>query len=386
MNFPDADLHLLDVDEFLQKRDYQYRVDMLHISPPCQVWSPAHTIPGSKDEENIAVLFSCTHLVEKIRPRVFTLEQTFGILHSRFEPYFNALVHGFTEHSYSLRWKIVHLATWGLPQVRKRLIMIGACPGERLPPFPDATHSNDPADGLKPFVTVREALSVITARTTLHNPDGASACDKPPWDPDRILPRTITTSGGQNYHWSGTRELTLREFACLQGFPTKHRFVAPSIKKQIGNAFPPCVVKVLYDHLRRCLEREDGLEPSRDRYSSPPRRAGRQWDDDDDVTIIADGSAADPVTVDDEESFVPRGWQGRWDEPFWYRNHQFVERQQQQGETVSVSSGDEMEVDCDDPQQVIVIPDNDDEDEDMWELESTRVIGDYEPPETIEVE
>ncbi|EON99001.1 putative rip defective protein [Phaeoacremonium minimum UCRPA7] len=86
--------------------------------------------------------------------------------------------------------------------------------------------------------------------------------DERPWDADGILPRTITTSGGQNYHYSGTRDFTYREYASLQGFPVWHRFVAPGIKKQIGNAFPPCVVKVLYDWIRKWLEDVDGVEPT----------------------------------------------------------------------------------------------------------------------------
>lgn len=263
MNFPGTELYSHDVNIFIKNQQAKYRIDVLHLSPPCQVWSPAHTVAGARDDENIAVLFSCAHLIPKIRPRYFTLEQTFGILHRRCRPYFNVLVLGFTEHGYSVRWKIVHLATWGLPQARKRLIMVGACPGERLPPFPGPTHSKDPEDGLQPFVTAREALDCIGPMTSLHNLDQMRPFEvvRPEWDPHGILRRTITTSGGQNYHYSGKRDLTLREFACLQGFPTWHKFVAPSIKKQIGNAFPPCVVEVLYDHLRGWLEAEDRIVP-----------------------------------------------------------------------------------------------------------------------------
>ncbi|KAK3937662.1 hypothetical protein QBC46DRAFT_245291, partial [Diplogelasinospora grovesii] len=53
--------------------------------------------------------------IDKIRPRVFTLEHTFGMLHSRFRLFFNTLIHGFAMHGYSVRYK-VHLASYGLPQ------------------------------------------------------------------------------------------------------------------------------------------------------------------------------------------------------------------------------------------------------------------------------
>ena len=96
----------------------------------------------------------------------------------------------------------------------------------------------------------------------MHNPGDMKQIDRLPYDPDKPLPRTITCSGGQNYHYSGTRDYTEREYAALNGFPRYHDFVAPCIKKQIGNAFPPVVVKVLYDHLRQWLEREDNVDRS----------------------------------------------------------------------------------------------------------------------------
>jgi len=137
--------------------------------------------------------------------------------------------------------------------------MIGSCHGERLPPLPPATHGN--GEGLKPIVTARQALASIGPHTTLHNVEEVKSIDASPWHPDHVLPRTITCSGGQNYHWSGTRHLTLREFASFQGFPIWHSFCAPYIKKQIGNAFPPCVVKVLYQHIRVWLLEEDKVVP-----------------------------------------------------------------------------------------------------------------------------
>lgn len=48
----------------------------------------------------------------------------------------------------------------------------------------------------------------------------------------------------------------------LQGFPTWHRFRGRYIKKQIGNAFAPSVVKILYDHLVAWLLQQDGFDPA----------------------------------------------------------------------------------------------------------------------------
>lgn len=265
-NFPEADLREEDIWRFIRedltwggKSDY---VDVLHLSPPCQFWSPAHTVSGQNDDANIAVLFSCHELIKKLKPRIFTLEQTFGILHPRFEHYFNALLHGFTQYSYSVRWKVVDLLEWGLPSRRNRLIMIGACPGEKLPTFPASTHAKKPAPGstLKPFTTVMDAMRLISPDATMH--DKKHIRYKQPWDPSIPLARCITTHGGYgNYHYSGRRDFTLRELATMNGFPVWYQFHPQNAKRQIGNAFPPRVVRVLYEHLLKWLENEDHVTP-----------------------------------------------------------------------------------------------------------------------------
>ncbi|KAI0528470.1 S-adenosyl-L-methionine-dependent methyltransferase [Xylaria digitata] len=262
--FPEAQLYEMDIFEFITSEDVKIRVDVLHLSPPCQYWSPAHTVVGVNDDANIAALFACHELIRKLRPRLFTLEQTYGILHPKFEFYFNALVHGFTQYNYSVRWKIVNLVEWGSPAARKRLVMIGSCPGEELPPFPKATHVAPGVEGRgkKPYVTVKKMLKRIPRDASkyddMHQPHEMGRKRFERWDPDVTLKRCITTNGGSgNYHPNGRRDFTLREYATLQTFPVDYPFRNPDRKKQIGNAFPPMVVKVLYTHLRKWLENKD---------------------------------------------------------------------------------------------------------------------------------
>ncbi|XXG95339.1 hypothetical protein Hte_001600 [Hypoxylon texense] len=296
LHFPEADLRYKDMYDFIMEiRSSRNHTDFLHLSPPCQYWSPAHTVAGVNDEANIAILFSCHELINSLRPRIFTLEQTFGILHPRFEYYFNALIHGFAQYSYSVRWKIVNLLSWGAPSQRQRLVMIGACPGEKLPPYPVATHSGSPSleDGSKPYRTVEGMLRKIPRGLTddLHDPRNMKRIFKEPWDPKVPLARTITCSGGVgNYHHSGRRGFTLREFATLQGFPVDYQFQRPSQKRQIGNAFPPLVVAVLYRHLRRWLEQKDHVYANEDELSESDEEesgtASTASDHDSDVEII----------------------------------------------------------------------------------------------------
>ncbi|KAI1323114.1 S-adenosyl-L-methionine-dependent methyltransferase [Xylariaceae sp. FL0255] len=265
--FPETILYSIDIFDFMtQVPDQSVRVDVMHLSPPCQFWSPAHTVAGHNDEANIAVLFSCRELIKKLKPRIFTLEQTFGILHSKFEYYFNALVHGFTQHDYSVRWKVMDLVAFGSPARRQRLLMIGACPGEDLPPFPEPTHvrSRRPPAGKKTYVTVKNMLAKIPPWQyqwdDLHQPRNMNRKHYHSWNPNITLKRCITTNGGVgNHHPSGRRDFTLREYAMLQTFPVDYPFQTPDRKKQIGNAFPPLVVKALYQHLRRWLEEQDSV-------------------------------------------------------------------------------------------------------------------------------
>ncbi|KAK0615809.1 S-adenosyl-L-methionine-dependent methyltransferase [Bombardia bombarda] len=261
-NFHKTKVYKKSVSDVIIDKDVRHRVDILHLSPPCQPYSPAHTRVGKNDDINTAALYSCTELVDKFRPRLFTLEQTYGILHAKSESYFKSLVRGFTTHGYSVRWKVAHLANYGLAQPRKRLIMIGAGPGDKLPPFPPPTHHKDGINGLKPWETVTRALSHLSEAPDgpYHQPANyVFNTPRAPWNPDKILSHTITCCGTLDYHWDGERAFTPLELAALQGFPQRHKFVGTntSVKKQIGNAFPSSVVKILYRHLAAWLDKQD---------------------------------------------------------------------------------------------------------------------------------
>ncbi|KAM0356015.1 hypothetical protein ACHAPU_000408 [Fusarium lateritium] len=294
-NFPDTELFRKSLDEFVSNTAHfnttHMRVDVLHFSPPCQFFSPAHTHASAQDDENIHALFGCNPLLDKLRPRIVTVEQTFGLTHDRHENYFNTFLAEFTQYGYSVCWKIVRLCTWGAAQDRKRLIIIAAAPGERLPPFPKATHRHgeDGGPGLLPCNTIRKALRGIRPGDDLHELDSVQFFNprRAPYDPNRLA-GTITTGGDLCYP-DGSRKLTLRELASLQGFPKTHRFFGnrTSIKRQIGNAFPPNTVCVLYKHIEQWLLNEDGIMPT-------PDHAILVEDDSDTPTDLTDDSEDEP--------------------------------------------------------------------------------------------
>lgn len=127
LNFPSTNLYEMSVHGLVTSIS-GYPIDVIHISPPCQVWSPAHTSPGQNDDANLAALYACIEVLDKFRPRIVTVEQTFGLLHSRFKPFFNKFVQCFTENNYSIAYRVMNLAEISSSQNRKRLIMIASCP------------------------------------------------------------------------------------------------------------------------------------------------------------------------------------------------------------------------------------------------------------------
>ncbi|TGO57273.1 hypothetical protein BOTNAR_0204g00170 [Botryotinia narcissicola] len=262
-NFPDAKFHLLPVNEFAALPDPRKKlwVDILHLSPPCQVFSPIHTCPGRNDEINYAALFGVMAAIEKARPRIVTLEQTFGILHPKHKDAFNGLIACFTNLGFDVSWKVVRFQGYGTPSRRTRLIILASCSGEPLPHMLQYTY-HDPQHlhpSQKPYLTPSKVLSAIPAHAPNHDPSSERLhrATYTPWD-GSIICRAILTSGAGIGLPNGARGMTNRELAALQGFPLKHVFYGLEIKKQVGNAVPPIFARRLLESVRRQLERRDG--------------------------------------------------------------------------------------------------------------------------------
>ena len=81
-NFPHSRCEGITANDFITALNEDYKVDILHLSPPCQTFSPAHTHQGRNDESNEASFLATEELLKKTRPRIVTLEETFGITRS----------------------------------------------------------------------------------------------------------------------------------------------------------------------------------------------------------------------------------------------------------------------------------------------------------------
>ena len=135
-------------------------------------------------------------------------------------------------------------------------------PGETLPPFPKPTHG-DSKSGLKPYNTIAD---MIFDRTLPYHPIHHDTNRRFRYGPKvplsaNVFAKTMTCGGGVgNYHPSGLRDYTIREYACLQTFPVTHSFsnnCKTHAKMQIGNAVPPMLAKTLFKAVIKSLRESD---------------------------------------------------------------------------------------------------------------------------------
>ncbi|GKS83840.1 DNA (cytosine-5-)-methyltransferase [Acidovorax sp. SUPP1855] len=133
--------------------------------PPCQGFSTA----GSRDSSDPRnrLIFNYLNIVDRLRPRWFIFENVEGLLTSGHGAAVYALVKEFLRIGYSVRVQKVNLAAYGVPQTRKRVLIIGNCLGIDFE-FPEETQSyasgKSKKHSGKPFApTLDEALAGLPA-------------------------------------------------------------------------------------------------------------------------------------------------------------------------------------------------------------------------------
>lgn len=261
--------------------------------PPCQSFSELRRGRGrtSADDERDLLPSEYLRLVGAIRPRTIAFENVVGF---RSAPQFALLMKSLVVLGYQVAWAIVDAADFGIPQHRRRLIVVGD--RERQPRLPEPTHGRGRL-GTTPFATVRDAIAHLpplrsgqhSAGDPMHRsrrhadivlrrlqsiPIGGSRHAIPPdlrpachrrhdghndaygrmnWD--RPAP-TLTTgctnvSRGRFGHPEQHRAITAREALLLQGFPegVVLQGVAGSVERQIGNAVPPGLITAVMETL-----------------------------------------------------------------------------------------------------------------------------------------
>ena len=164
------------VEGYAQQFDYeQYRgkVGLLCGGPPCQPWSMSGRKKGAADPRDV-MGFTPT-AIAACEPEVFLFENVPGLLMSKeHQAYvadlFDRMSHPKEGLKYGFSVVVVNAADYGVPQTRKRVLMLGikgksnTFANRILRKIGEvATHHNPmkPAIGKQPWVTLREAFKGI---------------------------------------------------------------------------------------------------------------------------------------------------------------------------------------------------------------------------------
>ncbi|WP_313890067.1 MULTISPECIES: DNA cytosine methyltransferase [Nostoc] len=115
------------------------RPDYLHASPVCANFSQAHTAKAGKGIEtadDLTAALAVAKAIRQLQPRVFTLENVPRYQNSQS---FAIILDALEQEGYSVDYSVVNMAEFGLPQARRRLVLVAsrglsvAIPAHRKP-------------------------------------------------------------------------------------------------------------------------------------------------------------------------------------------------------------------------------------------------------------
>ena len=315
-NFPDTDVRQTDVTSTNWQQlldDHQLgpgELEMLIGGPPCQGFSTA----GKRfwDDPRNHLLKSYVEALRTIQPRWFLMENVEGLLTTKDGEYVLHAVEAFVALGYRLRLEKVYSHEYGVPQRRKRVVILGNRLGLdfRFPApstpiggaiFRDSANTFDSAladlppphpaespykpNGAYPQghyfvpqtgVNLQRIERLLPGQTMKDLPDDLQhesfkrrayrrVMDGTPSDKRGGAPSglkrlianepslTITSASTREFiHPTQHRCLTIRECARLQGFPDDFNFCGSAADqiKQIGNAIPPLLAETFARHIK----------------------------------------------------------------------------------------------------------------------------------------
>lgn len=160
--------------------------DIIIGGPPCQSFSLA----GMRNVEDARgqLVWQYMKILKAVQPKAFVFENVTGLLsakNSNGEKIVDLLKEAFKDIGYNVEMQVMNAADYGVPQRRRRVIIVGLKNGHFT--FPVATHGNS-SEGLIPYISVKQALDDLGAPVNDENGVVEYRCQ-----PQNNYQRTIRT-------------------------------------------------------------------------------------------------------------------------------------------------------------------------------------------------
>ena len=269
---------------------------LLHGGPPCQPFSQIGKLGGIEDPRG-ELVFEMVRVAAALRPAAVMIEQVprfFQSPVSRDGTMIDLLRERFGEIGYEMQAATLDAAAYGVPQRRKRAIIVAVRPGTRFA-YPLQMNGSagtvEEAIGDLPKAVRGDAeplapnhIDVTPDRDReriAYVPEGqwlSKVMDAPPGIIQRLTRKDTTKyrrldrgrpsltlrCGEALYHPTEDRYITPREAARIQGFPDAHVFEGPIRRRtgtvanldqhrQVANAVPPPLAAAVADAIRDAL-------------------------------------------------------------------------------------------------------------------------------------
>ena len=283
---------------------------------PCQPWSVGGKRRGQSDSRDL-----WNHAVRAIRevnPEMFVFEMVQGFMAQKFAKPRRRLLRDLSRLGYLVQLEDVNAKDYGVPQARRRCLIIGQRRGG-MTPRPDALPRVTAGEALQDLGPPGSSPEHVLARHCAqgearsykgHQPSQLSA-------PAKTIRAGVHGPGGGNntvvLEDGSVRYFTLREMARLQSFPDGHLFNPTWSRavKEIGNACPPALVlpwlRSMTKNLLAAREHDKGV-PSwspttttimdRESDSEPDSDEEDESDDDDADTTLGVMGGVEPYSGD----------------------------------------------------------------------------------------
>jgi DNA (cytosine-5)-methyltransferase 1 len=280
------------------------RVDLLVGGPPCQPFSVAGKRRALADHRG-DLIFEFVRLLAETEAAAYVFENVPNLASVARGEVLEDLLAAFEETGYTARARVLLAADYGVPQMRKRLVIVGARRGREIPMPPATTHVPGQSlalDGMLPYVSTRDALddlpdvtepsaaAIANHEPTFHSPEMLAAFAtlspgkrEPKSRHDRLHPDRpgyTLRAGTGNFsplrpvHYRYDRVLTVRECARLQSFDDDFHWPDEQARlqqyRQVGNAVPPLLARAVAEHVATAMGWD--LEPERFVVDGPPTR------------------------------------------------------------------------------------------------------------------